>query len=408
MWWLANDEASLVIDIENAELTDFRLSTHPSHAPARVIHIVENLDKGAVENWLVRMLRVAHMRGQKLDWTFYCALGQSGRLDDVAKSYGAKIVYSPVPIGKKLAFIRALRAELRRGKYDVLHGHHDLISGLYLIAAMGLPIKRRIVHIHNADESVLSPSRMKKAVFRPILRQIGLTCADQIIGISNHTLDTYLSGRSRSGQRHKVHYYGIDSAPFTSVEIDRAEFRRQLNLPDGSRLLLFAGRIVPEKNPLFAVDVFAALKKRDHRVFAIFAGAGSLESDVLRRATELGVADSIRMLGFRSDVAQIMKACDWFILPRPEQPKEGLGIAVVEAQLAGLRLLLSHGIADDPLLPFGCYERLALSAGPHAWADAAMRLLDQTPCATDEAAARLAQTPFDLQTAFDELVSFHE
>jgi hypothetical protein len=38
----------------------------------KVIHIVENLDLGAVENWLVRMLRHARAAGIGVDWTFYC------------------------------------------------------------------------------------------------------------------------------------------------------------------------------------------------------------------------------------------------------------------------------------------------------------------------------------------------
>lgn len=388
--------------------TDLMLNAPKKPASPRVIHVVENLDQGAVETWLVRMLRVAHLRGEQINWTFYCALGKPGRQEDVARSYGATIVYSPVPIGQKCAFIKALRSELRRGKYDVLHCHHDLISGLYLIASLGLPIRRRLVHAHNADESVLSPSWMKKALFRPILRQVGLTMADRIIGISNHTLDTYLHGRRRRPDRDRVHYYGIDAEPFLRHDSDRTELRRELDLPESSLIFLFAGRIVPEKNPLFAVDVFAELKKREPRASAVFAGIGSLEHAVVDRANQLGVGDSIRMLGFRSDVPRIMNGSDWFILPRPEYPKEGFGIAVVEAQLSGLRLLLSQGIADDPLLPFGCYERLPLAAGANAWADAANRLLARTPCPPQDAAAALARSPFDLQSAFDNLVSLYD
>jgi hypothetical protein len=44
----------------------------------RVVHVVENLQRGAVENWLLRMLRHARAQGRALDWTFYCALGEPG------------------------------------------------------------------------------------------------------------------------------------------------------------------------------------------------------------------------------------------------------------------------------------------------------------------------------------------
>jgi hypothetical protein len=43
----------------------------------------------------------------------------------------------------KDAIIRALRVELQRGNYNVVHCHHDLLSAVYLLAAAGLPIGRR-------------------------------------------------------------------------------------------------------------------------------------------------------------------------------------------------------------------------------------------------------------------------
>ena len=83
----------------------------------------------------------------------------------------------------------------------------------------------------------------------------------------------------------------------------------------------------------------------------------------------------MRLLGWRDDLPEIMSCSDWFILPHPEHPVEGFGLAVVEAQLAGLRMLLSRGIPDDPLLSTASFRRLALSEGPKVWAKAAMELL---------------------------------
>ncbi|PYR31617.1 MAG: hypothetical protein DMF90_25285 [Acidobacteria bacterium] len=103
------------------------------------------------------MLRHARSQGTSLDWTFYCVVGHHGSLDEEARSLGAQVVHSPVPLRRKAAFIRALRTELRRGGYDVLHCHHDLVSAVYLLASAGLKLRRRIVHVHNADETVPTP-----------------------------------------------------------------------------------------------------------------------------------------------------------------------------------------------------------------------------------------------------------
>jgi glycosyltransferase involved in cell wall biosynthesis len=183
------------------------------------------------------------------------------------------------------------------------------------------------------------------------MRQTCLTMADRIVGNSNHTLDTFLAGRPRRPGRDVVHYYGVDHIPFARDVRSREQIRRDLDVPVNARLLLFAGRVVPEKNPVFAVDVLAEIRRRDAAAVGIFVGSGSLDHAIQRRARELGLDAAFRHLGWRRDVPELMAASDWFILPHPEVPMEGFGLAVVEAQLAGLRLLLSNGITDDPLLP---------------------------------------------------------
>ena len=376
-------------------------------APSRVLHVVENLNRGAVENWLVRMLAHARARGIDVDWTFYCALGQPGAMDEETRALGAGVIHSPVPIGRKADFVRALRAELRRGEYDVLHCHHDLVSAVYILAAMGIPVRRRIVHVHNADEGVLTPSRVKQRLFREPMRRVCLAMADRIVGISNHTLDTFLDGRPRQIGRDIVHYYGLDPTPFENVLADRTRFRIQLGLPHDALVLVFAGRVVPEKNPVFVVDVLFELRRLEPRAVGVFAGAGSQEQAVLNRAREHDVENAVRLLGWRSDIPEIMCCCDWFILPHPEQRMEGFGLAVVEAQLAGLRMLLSRGIADDPLLPTAYFRRLALSAGPKAWAEAAMELLHDPAPSRVNALAALRDSQMDMDRALDGLVRLY-
>lgn len=377
-------------------------------ALTRVIHIVESLDTCAVENWLLRMLAHAQARGCAVDWTFYCYLDHTGTHEAKARSLGARVIHSPAPIGDKVAFVRALRKTLREGAYDVLHAHHDLVSGLELLASAGLPIRRRLIQMHNADESVLTANPIKQKLFREPLRRLGLALADRVVGISNHTLDTYLAGRARRPGRDIVHYYGVDPAPFASPPRDRAAFRRELGLAPDALVLLFGGRIVAEKNPVFTVEILAALATIEPRAVAVFAGAGGLEEEVKVRAQALGLTDRVRMIGWRHDLPQVMSASDLFVLPRPEAPMEGFGLAIVEAQLAGLRMLLSTGVPDDPLLPTAQFRRLRLSEPAQAWAAAAAELLANAPPSRTAVMEALAASPMNMDTALAHLMALHE
>jgi glycosyltransferase involved in cell wall biosynthesis len=377
-----------------------------SRKSAKVIHIVESLKRGAVENWLVRMLSHGQANGHRLDWTFYCQLSEPGSLDECVTNLGGRIIRSPVPLGRTRAFMAALRQELRQGAYEAMHCHHDLVNAIYIAASAGLPIRRRLVHVHNADECIPTPNNSKASLLREPMRRICLT-ADKVVGISNHTLDTFLSGRPRRFGRHFVHYYGVDPSPFKHDDVDRVAFRRSLGLPDDALILLFGGRITPEKNPVFVIDVLDQLLTMEPRAVAVFAGAGSLEAAVDARAKELGVAERLRMIGWRSDLPTVMAASDWFILPRPEHPMEGFGLAVVEAQLAGLRLLLSRGIPDDPLLASAVYRRLSLTESAASWARAAIDLLSTPAPSCESARAELEASPMAMDIALDHLLALH-
>ena len=373
----------------------------------KVLHVVENLDRGAVENWLLRMLEHARNRRLPIEWTFYSILEQPGRLDGRAVASGARVIHSPVPLERKFEFIRALRRTLHRDRYEILHSHHDLLSAVYLIAAVAIPLRQRIVHVHNADEGVPTGSRFRQVMLREPMRRTCLRAADRIVGISNHTLDTFLAGRARRPGRDSVQYYGVDPAAFANAAADREGFRGQLCLAQDARILLFAGRIVPEKNPVFALEVLEELRRVEPRAVGVFTGTGSEEQRILDRARELGLEDSVRLLGWRNDLPEIMCCSDWFILPHPEHPMEGFGLAVVEAQLAGLRLLLSRGIPDDPLLPTASYRRLALSDGPEVWAGVARELLNASAPSRDTAIAALKESPMDMDRALQGLLELY-
>lgn len=391
-----------------AALLELALSaSHQVRLVPKVLHVVESLDRGAVENWLVRMLQHARVRGQELDWTFYCTLNKPGVLEDAARAAGARIVHAPQTISHTSTFMRALRSELQEGAFEVLHCHHDLTSAVYLLGAVGLPVRRRIVHVHNADEA-LPVSPAKQLLLREPARRICLALADKVVGISNHTLDSFLAGRARRPGRDRVHYYGVDPAPFVGLNVDRIRFRRDIGLANDALILLFAGRLVPEKNSIFMPDILFSLKRLEPRAVCVFAGAGSQEEAIKARARELGVEDAVRFLGWRTDLPAIMQCSDWFVLPRPETPQEGFGLAVIEAQLSTLRLLLSLGVPDDPLLPTAVCRRLPLEAGADSWARAAMELMRSPSPSQQAVLAAMSQSPMDMDRALDDLQTLHE
>jgi glycosyltransferase involved in cell wall biosynthesis len=380
---------------------------HSAEFTLKVIRIVENLHRGAVESWLVRMFERCSRLRPELKWTFYCALGEPGRWDEKVTRLGGEIIYSPVPFGRTRRFVAELRKVLRAGRFDILHAHHDLLSGFYLLAAAGLPIGLRIVHVHNTDEALPTPSRIKQMLLKEPLRWINRHFADKVVGIADHTLRTFCHGRHPRAGRDEVLYYGCDLSAFQGRPVDRQAFRARLGLAEDARLVLFLGRVVAIKNPLFALDVFRELAAKDPRAVFLVAGDGPLRGEVERRARDCGIEARVRVMGWCDTPAEVMGSCDLFLFPRSEHNVEGFGLAVLEAQAAGLPVLVSNGVSREVALPPGRFEQLPLAAGAAAWADRSGALLAESRPAGERCLAWLRDSAFSVENGARNLLSLY-
>lgn len=373
----------------------------------RIINIVENLDKGAVENWLVNVFIESRKIRPDWEWTFYCILGREGLLDEKVRNAGGKIIYSPCTISKKLLFLKSLRKALKREESDILHVHHDYLSGFYLLASAGVQFRKRFLQVHNTDKALPVGNRILHNLLLEPFRKLGLFYSDQVIGISKHTLEEFAKSKSVPNEKFIILYYGVDFGRFDFVS-DRVSIRKEFDLPVGAKILLYTGRMNELKNPDFVVDVLNQLLRNRRDVYALFVGQGDRQATVKSKARHFGIEEHIRLAGWHNNVPALMKCADVFIFPRKEYPKEGLGLAVVEAQAAGLPMFITEGIVDDAIV----IKELAHTnkpENPELWAARIANVLDRPlPVAKETALEVMKQSHFELGKAAKNLVDLYE
>src|SRR5262249_4655138 len=92
----------------------------------------------------------------------------------------------------------------------------------------------------------------------------------------------------------------VDTAWFgaRATEAERWRLRSLCNIAPETRVLLFAGRLVPFKRPVDLVLATAKCRARELRADVMIAGSGALEPDLKGAAARSGV--QLHLLGFRN------------------------------------------------------------------------------------------------------------
>lgn len=128
----------------------------------------------------------------------------------------------------------------------------------------------------------------------------------------------------------------------------------------------------------------------------VCVGRGPLMEQEVERASELGIADSVDFLGVRQDVPDLLRAFDVFVMP---SIREGLPVAAVEAQAAGLPCVLSTDVPEATVIS-DLTQRVPLSAGPDGWASHLAELLVNLPTREDRI-EQVRRQGFDIKQSAD-------
>lgn len=128
---------------------------------------------------------------------------------------------------------------------------------------------------------------------------------------------------------------GVDAARFAPAESSaaRRRTRARLGLPPEGRVLLFVGRLTPQKRPLDLVRAFARLAPAEPDARLVLCGEGELRAPLERAIAALGLAGQVELRGAVEGVADYYRAADAFALP---SAAEGAPNSLLEAMASGL------------------------------------------------------------------------
>lgn len=302
--------------------------------PIRIAFCITDLDIGGAERMFVELVtRLDRRRWEPRVFSLSGpgALVERFHASDIPVTcFGAKSV-------RNLGVIRRLAVELKQFRPTLMQSflfHANIVGRLAALWA-------RIPHVVCGIRVAERRSRMPLWLDRLTQRFV-----DHNVCVSRAVADFSIHNCGLLATKVSVIPNGVDAQRFaTATAMDRAE----LGLTSAP-LVLFVGRLDPQKAPFVLLQAFERLVARHADWQLLFVGEGPLRSSVTEWVTEHRLNSSIHFAGWRPDVAELLKAADLLVLP---SLWEGMPNIVLESMASGLPVVVSRVEGTEELVRDG-------------------------------------------------------
>ena len=319
-------------------------------ANGEVIHII---DSGAIGGGPRVLLSAA--RGLKTyGWQSELICGNDGPLAENARRAG--IAAQALSIVGQVRFARAvprLAWQLRRARPDALLVYGPIAGCLAGLAG-------RIAGIDTIVYSAGYPSYyadrgLYRRVRNAVVEKIACSCASAIWCKSQTDIELYHTRKASLPEKFVLvpnsvsqdvmaRLHALTSDPSQLAETRQA-LANKLGVAGNSPVVVFVGRLVPEKGVSVLAHAFAQVLSSYPKAMLVIVGDGPDRTSLEALAQQLQIARRVVFAGAQNDVALFYLLADVVAIPSQSEP---FGIVAIEAMAAGCPVVASNvgGLAD--------------------------------------------------------------
>lgn len=319
----------------------------------KILHVLGGLNYGGAETFILNVYSNCNRDILQFDALVRDSVNlQENRWKDLGGS-----VYKTAPFPKaifKNYFQTKNFLKENADKYDAIHIHANaLVYVLPIVFAKKYGWKKIILHSHN--------TRSKAAEFlHKINRALLLDKIDVCLSCG---VD---AGKWMFGKREfQIINNGINIEKYRYSAATVLKKREELGFSSSDFVVGNVGRFSKQKNHEFLVNVFEEVLKQVPCAKLLLVGDGELKKEIEERVQYKKISDKVVILSNRNDVPELLQAMDVFLFP---SLYEGLSIALIEAQAAGLPCVISSNIDEKSALT-DQVVKLDLTDSLSKWAD---------------------------------------
>ena len=292
----------------------------------KIAFIITKLELGGAQKSVLYSVR--HI-GDNFEPFLLC--GQGGYLDKYAKDHIKNLYFIPNlvrrinPIKDLLAFFE-IGKTLKRIAPQIVHTNCPKAGILGRIAAK-LFTKAKVIHTTHGFVFYDGQNVLKK-YFYILVERFAALFADYMIFVSNKDLRTALKYKITTKEKARLIHAGVTPKTKESLRFNKIKLFDELNIKEGTKIVLQTANLKPEKNPLDSVKIASIVCKKMPNTVFLYTGAGPFKTKTENLIKELGLENNFKLIGWRDDIPHLLSIASVFLLT---SIREGLPMALVEA-----------------------------------------------------------------------------
>jgi glycosyltransferase involved in cell wall biosynthesis len=195
----------------------------------------------------------------------------------------------------------------------------------------------------------------------------------------------------------KIHVIpgGVDISKF-QTNLSPQEARTQLGWPSHRRILFTSRRLVHRVGLDKLLQAVATIKPKIPDIWLAIAGRGHIQATLQQQATELGLDDNVKFLGFIPDEQLPIAYQAANLTVMPSQSFEGFGLAIVESLACGTPVICTPVGGMPEILAAFSPDLITTSIEASSITEKLENvLLGNTPIPSREACRQYATTHYD-------------
>ncbi len=369
----------------------------------RVLLVMTARQIGGAELYARQLVETLHDR-----CAFTVVISDHPALAPLREALGEMARVIPLPVDR-LSALPGVASQVRRlaGEHDVaqlISNHPASRLGImmgYILGEAGAPllvVEQRATPMSD----VKTPAAL--APFLPGLFRRSRRGAARVVAVSEENRKTLETIYGLPASNIEVVYNGVDLARFEGPVA--GDLRAELGLRSEQPVVLCVARLLSNKGHRDLVAAAPEILRRHPDVHFVFAGDGDQRTALEGQIVSLGLMGRFSLLGFRADVAALMRASDLFVLP---SLAEGFALSLIEALAAGLPVVATQVGSAPEVIEDGVNGYLVPPEDAPALARAVVRALGRDNAARAEMAqaARATAARYSVWAMADRMVALY-